>query len=100
MDNFFKTFNVKRIDEMFYYCEKLKSIDLSNLYTPFLERMSDAFAYCNSLEFLELPNLNTSNKNISDEDFSKIFTYSSGIKYINLLNYAPKIAENGTIFLL
>ncbi len=40
--------------------KSLKSLDLSNLYTPFLEYMEYAFQYCSSLKTIELPNFNNS----------------------------------------
>ena len=57
MENFFKASNVSIISEMIYECGSLQSIDLSNLYTPFLSTATWAFRSCSSLETIELPTI-------------------------------------------
>ena len=44
VENFFTTFNVSKMDNLFFSCMSLKSLNLSNLYTPFLSSMVAAFA--------------------------------------------------------
>ena len=93
VDNSFKTYNVKNINYLFSGCESLKSIDLSDLYTPFLTYIDSAFSKCPNLTSIELPNLNLSSVD-KIEDF---FTRSNNIKYINLLNYLPGKDDDGNI---
>ena len=60
VDNCFQTYKVQTIERFFFSCSSLKSIDLSNLYTPYLLNMLEAFAYFEELETIELPNFNNS----------------------------------------
>ena len=83
VDNFFITFNVKKITDFFNGCGPLTSLDLSNLYTPFLEEMANAFKGCTSLETIELPNFNNSMITSSSEDNFNIFSDCTNLKYIN-----------------
>ena len=46
VDNFFKTLNVQSINSMFSQCSSLKSLDLSNFYTPFTTDFGSAFEDC------------------------------------------------------
>ena len=46
---------------MFYKCNKLLSIDLSNFNTNNVTNMSDMFRNCSSLTSLNLSNFNTNN---------------------------------------
>ena len=94
VDNFFRTLNVTKINYLFYGCESLKSLDLSNLNTPFLSTMENAFYGCTSLETVELPNFDNSKIN-EETDVFNIFNNCPKLKYINLLNYAP-LLTNGT----
>ena len=48
---------------MFYNCNSLKSLDLSNFNTQNVAYMSDMFYNCNSLTSLDLLNFNTQNVN-------------------------------------
>ena len=96
VDNCFKTYNVKTINQMFFGCKALKSIDLSNLYTPFLTTMNSAFDTCPKLISIELPNLNISSIT-SIDGIGNLFHNCRNIKYINLLNYLPGKHMNGDI---
>ena len=92
VDNFFQTLNVSKIEGLFVGCESLKSLNLSNLYTPVLSTMADAFKNCISLETLELPNFDNSKIN-EETDVFNIFNNCPKLKYINLLNYAPLLTD-------
>ena len=46
---------------MFYDCDKLISLDLSNFNTQNVTNMSAMFEYCNSVIRLDLSNFNTQN---------------------------------------
>ena len=46
---------------MFYYCNSLSSLDLSNFNTQNVTNMGYMFSYCNSLSSLDLSNFNTQN---------------------------------------
>ena len=54
------TFVVDEIDYMFFNCESLKSLDLSNLDTSNVVSMSYLFSGCISLSSLNISNFNTS----------------------------------------
>ena len=45
---------------MFFYCQKLKEINLSHFITPSLENMKGLFESCSSLISLDLSNFDTS----------------------------------------
>ena len=97
VDNFFITLNVTTIDDMFYNCNSLQSIDLSNLYMPFLIGLVRGFFNCTSLETIELPNFNHS-QDISENYLSGVFAFCNNLKYINLLNHVPMEKDNEKIF--
>lgn len=52
---------VTNMKNMFYYCTKLTTLDVSNLDTSNVTRMDSMFHDCNSLTSLDLSNFNTSN---------------------------------------
>ena len=52
--------NVTSMDEMFYYCTSLTSIDLSNFDTSKITDMYGLFTGCSSLTSLDLSSFNTS----------------------------------------
>ena len=93
VDNFFQTLNVKSIKDFFSGCISLKSLDLSNLYTPSLSSMMYAFKNCISLETIELPNFDNSIIDDGEPNAFNIFGNCPKLKYINLLNYAPLLTN-------
>ena len=77
VDNFCITFNVLKISFMLKECESLQSINLTKLFTPFLNAMDNAFVYCYSLKTIELPNFNISKiiKRIVSKNFLLIVEF-------------------------
>ena len=71
------------INYMFYYCNKLLSIDLSNFNTNNVTNMDRIFSYCSSLTSLNLSNFNT--KNVSN--MSYMFYNCSSLTSLNLSNF-------------
>jgi len=64
---------------MFYECDKLLSIDLSNFNTNNVTNMIRMFSYCSSLTCLNLSNFNTNNVN----NMSYMFVGVNNEKIIN-----------------
>ena len=56
---------------MFYYCDNLKILDLSNFNTESVKNMSNMFSESSNLTSLNIYNFNT--KNV--EDMSYMFRY-------------------------
>jgi surface protein len=68
LKDFKKSGKINTIDNMFFSCEKLKSIDISSLDLSNIVFASDAFCYCDNLEILNIGNMTIaqkSNNNIS-----------------------------------
>ena len=63
---------------MFYYCDELTSIDLSNFDTSKVDDMSSIFSFCFSLTSLDLSSFDTSNV----EDMYYMFYYCSNLTTI------------------
>ena len=61
---------LNKTNYMFYDCNALKSLDLSNFNTQNVTNMDYMFSYCNSLKLLDLPNFNTQNITNLDYIFS------------------------------
>ena len=68
---------------MFYYKNKLTTIDLSNLDTSGVTNMSFMFGECSGLTSLDLSNFDTSNVT----DMSYMFYYCSGLTSLDLSNF-------------
>ena len=55
----FDTSSVTSMNSMFRACRSLTSLNLNSFYTPSLENMYNMFNYCDKLESLEINNFNT-----------------------------------------
>lgn len=98
VDNFLRIKNVTKLGYFMNGCQSLKSINLSELYTPSLMYINYAFNGCTALETIDFPHLNVSRiYSYKPENYEKIFTGCSQLKYINLLDYG-KDAQNIDIF--
>ncbi len=69
--------------KMFYYCDKLTSIDLSGLDTSNVTDMSRMFSLCSCLTSVDLSGLNTSNVT----DMSRMFSLCSCLTSIDLSEF-------------
>jgi surface protein len=67
---------------MFYGCNSLKSIDLSDFDISSVTNMDYMFYGCDSLSFLDVSNFNMNNS----QNYSNMFSNISNIKYLNLYN--------------
>ena len=74
---------VTDMNNMFYYCTKLKTLDVSNFNTSNVTNMDDIFYFCNSLTTLNLSNFDTSNV----ESMSNMFTSCQNLTTLDLSNF-------------
>ena len=58
---YLNTEKVTNMNNMFYYCSKLKEIDLSHFNTAKVTKMAGMFTYCSSLKTLDLRTFNMDN---------------------------------------
>ena len=58
---YLNTEQVANMQEMFYFCEKLQTLDVSHFKTSNVTNMGDMFANCTSLKELDVSNFDTSN---------------------------------------
>ena len=65
----FNTENVEKMNEMFYYCRELKSLDLSAFNTAKVNNMYRMFYYC-FVRTIDLSSFNTANVENMDEMFA------------------------------
>ncbi len=65
----FNAKNVKNMRNMFYNCRELKNIDLSSFSIQEIIEMTDMFSYCNNLAYLDLSCFNFKKAGL----FSKMF---------------------------
>ena len=79
----FNTTNVETMFAMFADCQSLKSLDLSNFNTSKVTNMSEMFRDCNSLTSLNLSNFNTSNVT----DMSAMFRGCKNLTSLDLSNF-------------
>ena len=75
-----------KTNHMFYGCNKLSSLDLSNFNTKNVTNMRSMFGGCSSLKDLNLSNFNT--KNVTD--MCDMFWLCSSLKDLNLSNFNTK----------
>lgn len=59
--NGLNTYNVTRMDSMFYRCNMLTNLDISNFNTCNVSNMNVMFYYCQSLEEIDVTHFNTEN---------------------------------------
>ena len=67
---------------LFYECNSLTSLNLSNFYTSNVKDMSGMFEGCNSLNFIDMSNFDFSNCN----SYSNMFSSNNNLKFVNLYN--------------
>ena len=82
----FETKNVVNMSNMFYGCSKLANIDLSSFNTKNVTNMSEMFKECNSLINLDLSSFNTQNITI----MSSMFSFCTSLTNINLSSFNTK----------
>ena len=71
------TSNVTNMRDMFYYCSKLTSLDVSRFDTSKVTDMSNMFSQCSGLTSLDLSNFNTSNVTLMGRMFSGCYGLTS-----------------------
>ena len=86
----FNTTNVTNMGDMFYYCQSLSSLDLSNFNTANVTDMHEMFLSCSSLTSLNLSNFNTANVT----DMGNMFEYCSSLTSLNLSNFNTANVRN------
>ena len=82
----FNTANVTNMEEMFYSCQNLSSLDLSKFNTEKVTNMSGMFAGCQKLSSLTLSNFNTANVEFMDNMFNGCSVLTS----LDLSNFNTK----------
>ena len=81
--------------EMFVYCTKLTTLDLSNFDTSNVTNMGSMFQGCTSLTSLDLSNFNTSNV----ESMGYMFYYCRSLTSLDLSNFnTSKVASMSNMF--
>ena len=80
---------IMNTSQMFYNCQSLKEVDLTNLDTSKVQMMSQMFAFCYSLETLDLSNMDTSRVLC----FSKMFEKCTSLKELDLSNFNIEKAD-------
>lgn len=66
----FETSNVKDFAYMFYYCERIESLDVSSFDTSAATTMQAMFTYCEKLKTIDLTNFETANVQTMNYMFS------------------------------
>ena len=79
----FNTANVKNMSSMFYDCSALTSLNLSSFNTAKVTNMASMFSYCESLTSLNLSSFNTANV----EDMEDMFYGCSSLTSLNLSSF-------------
>ena len=86
----FNTQNVTNMSSMFNGCNSLTTIDLSNLNTQNVTNMCEMFYICKSLKTIDLSNFNT--KNVTD--MALMFFECNSLTKINLSNFNTNNVTN------
>ena len=86
----FNTNNVTNMESMFWACSALKNINLSNFNTYNITNMESVFNGCSSLKSIDLSNFNTNNVT----DMSCMFNWCSSLNSINLSNFNTNNVTN------
>ena len=79
----FNTANVTNMEEMFYSCQNLSSLDLSKFNTKEVKHMNSMFESCSALSSLDLSNFNTANV----ESMSGMFAGCQKLSSLTLSNF-------------
>ena len=82
--------NINKTDYMFYRCESLTNINLSNFKTQNVTNMSEMFSRCESLSNINLSNFNT--QNVTNMSF--MFSWCKSLKSIDLSNFNTQNVTN------
>ena len=77
------TTDLTTFSRMFYYCDKLTSLDVSSLDTSKVTNMSYMFGYCSSLQTLDLSNFDTSKVT----NMRHMFGYCSSLQTLDVSNF-------------
>lgn len=80
---YLNTANVTNMYRMFYECNKLSSLDLSNFNTANVTNMKEMFYSCQNLSSLDLSNFNTANV----VDMAHMFYNCSALTSLDLSNF-------------
>ena len=84
--------NAKCLDNLFYTCINLKSVDLSNLDTSNVHLMNRMFYNCKSLESLDLSNFNTEQV----ENMENMFRVCESLESLDLSSFdTQQVIEGG-----
>ena len=86
----FNTNNVTDMNCMFYLCSRLNKLNLSTFDTSNVTNMNNMFLGCSSLKELNLSNFNTNNVT----DMSYMFYECSSLKELNLNNFNTNNVTN------
>lgn len=84
------TSNVSDMAYMFAGCSKLKSVDLTYMYSPYVKNMSYMFCDCSSLKTVYLKGLNTSNV----ENMNNMFERCTSLGYLDLSSFNTQNVKN------
>ena len=84
------TSNVSDMAYMFAGCSKLKSVDLTYMYSPYVKNMSYMFCDCSSLKTVYLKGLNTSNV----ENMNNMFERCISLGYLDLSSFNTQNVKN------
>ena len=87
---YLNTANVTNMYRMFYECNKLSSLDLSNFNTANVTDMSGIFRYCNKLSSLKLSSLNTTKVT----DMSRMFSGCHRLSSLDLSKFNTEKVTN------
>jgi surface protein len=90
MKEYLNTEQVTNMSDMFYGCESLTSLDLSNFKTDNVTNMSGMFYDCNSLTNLDLSNFDT--KNVTN--MNAMFYNCNSLTNLDLSNFDTKNVTN------
>ena len=81
------------MDNMFYNCKSLTSINISNFDTQNVESFYHMFRNCTSLTSIDLSNFNTQKVEFYDE----MFYYCENLVYIDISNFIFR-EDNNSLF--
>ena len=84
------TSEVRYMSYMFAGCSKLKSVDLTYMYSPYVKDMSYMFCDCSSLKTVYLKGLNTSNV----ENMNNMFERCTSLGYLDLSSFNTQKVKN------
>lgn len=83
------TSEVRYMSYMFAGCSKLKSVDLTYMYSPYVKNMSYMFCDCSSLKTVYLKGLNTSNV----KKMNSMFELCKSLEHLDLSSFNTQNVE-------